>query len=80
MANETGYPDSVGRKGDSHTDAASPNNDDDQRKEWATGNATASDNKPIGPQSGFEPLQSSEEAHGSANEMDDARKDSGGGY
>lgn len=63
-----GYPDSVARGEDAHPGkAANDSGADEARKEWAApGHAgRTTDNKPIGPQSGFSPLGDEKEAHGS---------------
>lgn len=83
MANETGYPDSVARGESAHPgDAANDSASEPARKEWAKPGheGRSEDNTPIGDQSGFTPLQSSQEPHGSANDQDDARKEHGSGY
>lgn len=81
MAGETGYPDAVARGEDTHPGDAA-NDSANARKEWAKPGheGRSEDNTPIESQSGFEPLRSSQEAHGSANEQDDARKEWGAGY
>lgn len=80
MPSETSYPDSVSRGEGSHPGPQANHNADSARKEEATGNATASGDKPIGPQSGFSPLMSSQEAHGNQNDETDYRKAHGSGY
>lgn len=81
MNGEVGYPDSVARSGGAHP-GESANSSAEARKEWAgPGNSgNASDNKPIGPQSGFSPLQSSQKEHGNLNDETDYRAERGGGY
>lgn len=81
MPENTGYPDTVSRGEGAHPGDAA-NDSEDARKEWAgPGHAgRADDNKPIGPQSGFTPLMSSQEAHGNQNDETDYRHESGSGY
>jgi len=73
---ETGYPDSVERTESARTEVnANPRNSD-----AAPGHEGRSDvTLPIGPQSGFSPLHSSETPHGHANTEESARKAYGRG-
>lgn len=71
MSNETGYPDSVARQEPARTEVnANPRNSD-----AAPGHdGRSEDTLPIGPQSGFTPLESSQTPHGNVNTEESARK------